>query len=117
MQDFRELKAWQKAHRAALDVYRVSARFSVDERFGLTSQMRRAAVSVGANLAEGCGRGSDADFARFAQIAFGSASELEYLVLLGRDLNEMREDEANQLFAQISEVKRMVTALIRTLRS
>ena len=82
MKDFRDLQVWHKAHELALDAYRASSGFSQDERYGLTSQLRRAAVSIGANLAEGCGRGSDADFARFAQIAMGSASEAEYLVLL-----------------------------------
>ncbi len=117
MQDFRDLQVWQKAHQVTLDVYRVSARFSADERFGLTSQIRRAAMSVGNNLAEGCGRGTDPDFARFAQMALGSASEVEYLILLAKDLKEMRADDAARLHDGITEVKRMATALIRTPKS
>lgn len=78
MQNFRDLKVWGKAHAATLLIYRATDGFPSTERYGLTSQMRRAAASIPANIAEGCGRASDADFARFLQIAFGSASELEY---------------------------------------
>jgi four helix bundle protein len=117
MKDFRDLQVWHKAHELALDVYRASSGFSQDERFGLTNQLRRAAVSIGANLAEGCGRGSDADFARFAQIAMGSASEAEYLVLLAHDLEELSEEDRDRLNGRISEVKRMLSALIKTLRA
>jgi four helix bundle protein len=77
MRDFRELKMWQKTHTLTLTVYRVTACFPNDERFGLSSQMRRAAVSIEANIAEGCGRAGHADFARFLEIGMGSASELE----------------------------------------
>ncbi len=117
MKDFRDLQVWHKAHELALDAYRASSGFSQHERYGLTSQFRRAAVSIGANLAEGCGRGSDADFARFAQIAMGSASEVEYLVLLARDLQELSEEDRDRLNARISEVKRMLSALIKTLKA
>ncbi len=100
-----------------MDAYRASSGFSQHERYGLTSQFRRAAVSIGANLAEGCGRGSDADFARFAQIAMGSASEVEYLVLIAHDLQELSEEDRERLNARISEVKRMLSALIKTLKA
>ena len=86
MQDFRDLKVWQKAHNVVLAVYRASAEFPAAERFGLTSQLRRAAVSIPANIAEGCVRSSDADFARFLHISLGSASEVDYYLLLARDL-------------------------------
>lgn len=75
MQDFRNLEVWRLSHQLTLEVYRVTRSLPSDERFGLTSQLRRAAVSIEANLAEGCGRGSDADFGRFVQTAMGSASE------------------------------------------
>ena len=83
---FRKLNVWQKAHRLTLRIYRNTQRFPADERFGLTSQLRRCGISVAANIAEGCGRGTDLDFARFLQIAMGSASEAEYLLLLAADL-------------------------------
>jgi four helix bundle protein len=86
MQDFRKLKVWGKVHAVTLHVYRCTAVFPRNEMFGLTSQMRRAAASMGANVAEGCGRDGDPELARFLQIAMGSASELEYHLLLARDL-------------------------------
>jgi four helix bundle protein len=81
-QDFRNLVVWQKSHELVLDVYRISRDFPREELFGLTSQIRRCAVSIPLNMAEGCGRGSDPDFARFLVIAMGSSSELEYQLLL-----------------------------------
>ena len=78
MQNFRNLKVWNKAHKLTLDVYRSSRGFPRDELYGLTSQMRRAAASIGANVAEGCCRKGDVELGRFLQIAMGSASELEY---------------------------------------
>jgi four helix bundle protein len=86
VKDFRKQKVWQKAHDLALEVYRVTEAFPKTELFGLTSQIRRAGVSIPANIAEGCGRDTDADFSRFLQIAMGSASELEYHLLLAHDL-------------------------------
>ncbi len=117
MQDFRELKVWQKAHAATLAVYRATEAFPVTERYGLTSQMRRAAASISANIAEGCGRGSDADFARFLHIALGSASELEYFALLARDLAFLTEPDHDQILAGAQEVKRMLSALIARLKA
>lgn len=87
MKDFRTLKVWSKAHELTLLVYKQTKTFPKEELFGLTSQIRRACSSIPANIAEGCGKGSDADFSRFLQIAFGSANELEYHFILARDLN------------------------------
>ena len=83
MKDFRDLNVWKKAHALTLAAYKVSRSFPKEELFTLTSQMRRAAGSISANIAEGCGRGSDPEFSRFLQVAMGSASELEYHLLLG----------------------------------
>jgi four helix bundle protein len=91
MKNFRELKVWGKSHQLTLAVYKATTTFPREEEYGLTSQLRRACASVPANIAEGCGRGSEADFARFLQIAMGSASELEYHLLLARDLNLLRQ--------------------------
>ena len=86
MQNFRDLKVWRKAHAVALSVYAATAPFPAAERYGLTSQMRRAAFSIPSNIAEGCGRPSNAELAHFLHIALESASELEYFLLLARDL-------------------------------
>jgi four helix bundle protein len=117
MQDFRNLKVWQRAHSLTLDVHRITADFPKNEQFGVTSQLRRACASIAANLAERCARASDADFARFVNMALGSASETDYHLLLARDFKYLDEAIYQSLFAQISEVKRMLNSFERTLRS
>ncbi|HEX2712253.1 MAG TPA: four helix bundle protein, partial [Candidatus Acidoferrales bacterium] len=82
MKDYRELKVWQRAHDLTLAVYQATGSFPREELYGLTTQMRRASSSIAANLAEGCGRGGDAELNRFCSIASGSASELQYFLLL-----------------------------------
>lgn len=86
LKNFRDLEVWKHAHSLTLEAYRQTKTFPSDERFGLTSQIRRRAASIPANIAEGCGRRGDAEFHRFLQIAMGSASELEYHLLLAKDL-------------------------------
>jgi four helix bundle protein len=88
MRDFHSLKVWEKAHRLTLQVYRASESFPAVERYGLTTQARRAAASIAANIAEGCGRESEADFVRFLSMSLGSATELEYHLILARDLTQ-----------------------------
>jgi four helix bundle protein len=112
MQDFRDLKVWQKAHETVMAIYRASAGFPNAERFGLTSQLRRAAVSIPANIAEGTLRSSDADFARFLHIALGSAGEVDYYLMLARDLKFLKPDAHVALDAGLQEVKRMLAALV-----
>ena len=116
MQDFRNLKVWEKAHALTLDVYRETRSFPSDERFGLTSQLRRSCSSTPSNLAEGCARAGDVEFARFVNIALGSASEADYQLLLSRDLNYLNESTYGKLYDQISEVKRMLNSFERSLR-
>ena len=117
MKDFHELKVWQKAHELALSVYRVTAAFPREERYGLTSQLRRASASIAANLAEGCGRSGDAEFARFCSMAMGSASELEYHLLLVKDLKLIKPADYEELAPRATELKRMLTALIQKLNA
>ncbi|MHB1426795.1 MAG: four helix bundle protein [Gemmataceae bacterium] len=117
MQDFRQLKVWMKSHALVLAVYKATAPFPKVEVFGLTNQIRRAAVSIPSNIAEGCGRGSDQDFARFLQMAMGSASEVEYQLLLARDLGYMMDAEHSLRAKEIIEVKRMLAALIAKVKS
>jgi four helix bundle protein len=111
VKDFRELKVWQRAHQLTLAVYRVTASFPRDELYGLTAQLRRSCASISANLAEGCGRSGDAELARFCSIAMGSASELEYHLLLARDLKLLDGKDYTDLAERTSEVKRMLTGL------
>src|SRR5262245_35988914 len=113
MQDFRNLSVWEKSHALTLAAYQAAKRFPKDELFGLTSQLRRGTASIPMNIAEGCGRGSDADFARFLQMAMGSGCEVEYQLLLARDLGYLREADYTTLNASVNEVKRMLTALIK----
>jgi len=109
------LKVWEKAHQLTLEVYRATASFPREEAYGLTSQIRRASSSIGANLAEGCGRSGDTEFARFCSIARGSASELEYHPLLAKDLQFLPASLHEKLAADAIEIKRMLTALIQKL--
>ncbi|HEV2245054.1 MAG TPA: four helix bundle protein [Terriglobia bacterium] len=115
VKDFHELKVWQKAHQLTLAVYQVTAAFPREELYGLTSQLRRACSSIAANLAEGCGRNGDAEFARFCSIARGSASELEYHLLLAKDLKLIKSADYDQLAPRATELKRMLTALLQKL--
>ncbi len=117
MQDFHTLKVWEKAHQLTLDVYRATAVFPKEETYGLTSQIRRASSSIPANIAEGCGRGGNAEFKQFLQIAMGSAGELEYHLLLARDLHYLTTADYDRLIASVIEVKKMLTALIAKVKS
>ncbi len=117
MKDFKELKVWQKSHALTLAIYTSTRSFPKDEAFGLTSQMRRAAASVPANIAEGCGRSGDAELGRFLGIAMGSASELEYHLLLAHDLGLVSEADYPPLNEQTIEVKRMLAAFILKLKA
>lgn len=116
MRDFREIKVWEKAHALTLEIYRTTARFPREEIYGLTSQMRRSSSSIPANIAEGCGRGGNAELARFLQIGLGSASELEYHILLARDLTFLPTTVYDPLQDRVVEVKRMLTPLIQKVR-
>jgi four helix bundle protein len=111
MQHFRELKVWQKSHALVLKLYQLTKRFPADERFGLTSQLRRAAVSVPTNIAEGTKRLGKQDYARFLNIAEGSLSEAEYLLTLSCDLGYLQKQETTQPLSEISEIARMLYAL------
>jgi four helix bundle protein len=115
MGDFRRLDVWRRPHALVLEIYRESSTFPAAEQYGLTSQLRRAAASVPANLAEGSGRRGDAEFARFCRIALGSASEARYHLILARDLNHLTSDTHDRLDREIDEVMRMMTALLAKL--
>ena len=117
MRNFRELKVWEKSHHLTMAVYKATAKFPRDEMYGLTSQIRRSSASIPANIAEGCGRNGDAELVRFLQMAMGSASELEYHVLLTHDLELFSTPEYEQLARETTEVKRMLTSFIQRLKA
>ena len=116
MKDFKELKVWHKAYDLSLAVYEVSRSFPREEMYGLTSQLRRASVSVGANIAEGCGRRSDGELVRFLQIARGSASEIEHHLLLARDLKFLEAATHQDIEKRLQEVQRMLTSLVSSIQ-
>jgi len=111
------LKVWEKAHQLTLAVYAITKEFPKNERYGLISQLRRACASIPANIAEGCGRSGDPEFARFLQIAMGSASEVEYFILLAYDLNILKVAEYEKLTIDVTEIKRMIAAFIKKLKA
>ena len=117
VKDFRQLQVWQKAHELTLVVYQLTATFPREERYGLTTQLRRSSSSIAANLAEECGRNGDAEFARFCSIAMGSASELEYHLLLARDLKLIQPKKYEELASPATELKRMLTVLLHKLNA
>jgi four helix bundle protein len=117
VQSFRNLKVWAKAHVMTLDVYRSTRAFPKEELYGLTSQMRRSSASIGANIAEGCCRSGDKDFGGFIQIAAGSAGELEYHILLARDLGLLNAVDYQRLSEETIEVKKMLSSLLHKLRA
>ena len=116
MQNFKTLKVWEKGHQLTLAIYRATKSFPRDELYGLTSQVRRASASIPANIAEGCGRTGKAELARFLQVAMGSASELEYHLLLAHDLGLLDDGEYERLESHTVELKRMLTSFILKLK-
>ncbi|MCO4291841.1 four helix bundle protein [Solitalea sp. MAHUQ-68] len=117
MRNFKQLLVWQKSHKLVLLIYKASSKFPKEESFGITSQLRRAVVSIPCNIAEGCGRETAPDLARFLSIAMGSASETEYLILLSRDLEYLTDTEFMLLNDELIESKKMLNTLIRKIKS
>jgi four helix bundle protein len=117
VRDFRQLQVWERSHNLTLAVYRATRNFPQEERFGLTSQIRRASASIPTNIAEGCGRSTDKELAQFMQIAMGSASEVEYQLLLAHDLDYLSDDMYRRLNDSVVEVKKMLSTFIKRLRS
>jgi four helix bundle protein len=116
MRNYRDLRVWEDAHQLTLAIYRDTQGFPKEERFGLTSQIRRASVSIGANLTEGCGRRSDGEMARYVQIAMGSGAELSYHLRLARDLGFLENEEYATLSTAIERIMKMLPALSGKIR-
>ena len=117
MKDFRTLKVWEKAHALTLAIYKATEKFPKQEMYALTSQIQRAAVSIPANIAEGCGKDSDAELKRYFLISMGSASELEYLLILAEDLGYLPVQTHQSLSNDLIEVRKMLNAFIQTLKA
>jgi four helix bundle protein len=117
MRDFRKIQVWEKAHHFTLKIYKLTSSFPKDELYGLTSQMRRAAASIPANVAEGCGRDTQAELARFVHIATGSASELEYHLILAHDLGYIKDEDYPELNSTINEIQRMLHGFEKAIQS
>ena len=117
MRDFRKLQVWEKSHALTLKIYELTSQLPREEIYGLTNQIRRACPSIPTNIAEGCGRERTADFARFLQMAMGSASETEYLILLAHNLKYFNAKQYVELTDAIVSVKKMLTSLLKRIRS
>lgn len=117
MQNYKDLKVWKQAHQFTLEVYGVTKQFPKEEIYCLTNQLRRAASSIPANIAEGCGKNSQAEFAHFLNISLGSANEAEYFLILSKDLKYLNENIFDAFVKIINEIKAMLIALISKVRS
>lgn len=116
MRKFQDLEIWKRSHSLTLQIYQITQKsFPKDELFALTSQIRRASSSIPTNIAEGCGRKSNAELLRFLQIASGSATEVEYQLLLAKDLNYLSNDEYDNLNAQVIEIRKMITGFSKNI--
>lgn len=117
MQNYKDLKVWEKAHQFTLFVYETSKSFPKEELYALVSQLRRAASSIPANIAEGCGKNSPAEFAHYLNIALGSANESEYFLILSKDLKYIKQEEFENMALVINEIKAMLISLINKVRT
>ena len=117
MKDFRSLKVWERSHALTLAIYKATEGFPKQELYSLTNQIQRAAISIPANIAEGCGKDSDAELKRYFLIAMGSASELEYLLLLAYDLGYLQENIYQPMQNELVETRKMLNAFIQKLKA
>lgn len=117
MVDYRNYLVWQKSHQLVLDIYPITKRFPKEERFNLVSQINRAGISIPSNIAEGCGRETQKELMRFLYISSGSAHELEYLILVSKELNFINDDVFKGLSSKIVQIKKMLASLIRKIEA
>jgi len=109
MRKYETLKFWQKTHKLTLFIYKITSTFPRDELYGLTSQLRRASISIGSNIAEGSAKNSRLDYFRFMNISLGSLSEIEYQLLIAKDLNYISSEIYQETINEILEIKKMMT--------
>lgn len=117
MQNYKDLRVWSKSHELTLEIYKATMNFPKDELYSLTSQIRRASSSIPANIAEGCGKNTSNDFAKYLNISLGSANETEYFILLSKDLGYLSNDKYETLNKLINEIKAMLILLIQKVRT
>lgn len=117
MKDFKELEMWKRSHQLTLEIYKATQCFPKDELFGLTSQIRRAVSSIPTNIVEGCGRRTNAELTNFLNIASGSASEVEYEILLAKEIGYISTEQQNKWTREISEIRSMLAAYMKALKS
>ncbi|MEO9871296.1 four helix bundle protein [Ekhidna sp.] len=116
MRDFRNLEVWQEAHQIALKCYHISKSFPNEEKFGITSQLRRSALSIPTNIAEGCGRSGQLEFKRFCEIAMGSAAEVEYLLYFSSEIDLISKPDYNEINNELITLRKRLNALIQKLK-
>ena len=116
MRKFQDLQIWHRSHALTLEIYRTTKSFPKEEIYSLTSQMRRSSSSIPTNIAEGCGRNSNPDFARFLTIAMGSSAELEYQLILSKDLDYISLDDFDRLFEDLTEIRKMINNFLKAVR-
>ena len=117
LKNYKDLKVWKKSYELCLETYRITSKFPREERYGLTSQIRRSAVSIPSNIAEGYGRKTTLDYVRMLYISYGSVCELETQVLLAGDLDLIEKGELGTLKKDIAEIERVLEALIKSLEN
>lgn len=117
MLNFKDLAIWQRSHKLTLEIYRVTQHFPKEEMFGLTSQIRRAVSSIPTNIAEGCGRRTNAELANFLNIASGSASEVEYEILLAKEIGYVNNEQCETWTREISEIRSMLATYMKKLKT
>ena len=117
MRDFRQLRVWEESHQLTLEIYKITKTFPKEEIFALTNQLRRASASIPSNIAEGCGRGSNKDYANFLQMAMGSAYEIDYQLILARDLAYINEENYKRISGKIDALKRQLASLLQKVRN
>jgi len=116
MSDYKKLKVWEDAHKFTIDIYNITKKFSNNEQYGLTSQIRRSSSSIPTNIVEGCGQLENGNLIRFLGISKGSAFEVEYQLLLAKDLKYINEKDYDELNEKIQKIISMLTNLIKSLR-
>jgi len=117
MSDYKKLKVWKYAHKLALEIYQITRNFPKNEKYSIVSQLRRAASSIPTNIVEGCGQLDNGNFIRFLGIARGSSFELEYLILLARDLDYLKDEEYSKMNKKVEYLLGMITNLIKSINS